>query len=110
MQHSIAGENPWRRKPSPVNMYDAEHVALFKAIRAGTPINNGDYMTKSTLMGIMGRFAAYTGKTIYWSRPEENARSGPYLLESKEDMTPPKYAFGPLPTPPVAVPGVYKFT
>ena len=100
MQHAITGKNAWRRRASPINMYDAEHVVLFKAIRDNKPINNGDYMTKATLMGIMGRTAAYTGKTIKWDQ----------LLESTMDLTPPKYAFGPLPTPDVAVPGVYKFT
>ena len=34
---------------------------LFAAIRSGTPINNGAYMSKSTLMAIMGRMATYTG-------------------------------------------------
>jgi myo-inositol 2-dehydrogenase/D-chiro-inositol 1-dehydrogenase len=100
MQHSITGKNAWRRRASPVNMYDAEHVVLFKAIRDNKPINNGDYMTKATLMGIMGRNAAYTGKTIKWDQ----------LMESTMDLTPAKYAFGPLPTPEVAVPGVYKFS
>ena len=35
-------------------MYQTEHNELFASIRNGTPINNGDYMTKSTLMAIMG--------------------------------------------------------
>jgi len=100
MQHVITGKNAWRRKNAPVQMYDAEHVVLFKAIRDNKPINNGDYMTKATLMGILGRMAAYTGKTIKWDQ----------LMESTMDLSPPKYAFGPLPTPEVAVPGVYKFT
>jgi predicted dehydrogenase len=119
MNHRITGENVWRRRASPVNMYDAEHVAMYKAIRSGKPINNGDYMVKSTLMGIMGRMAAYTGKTIYWDRPKEGESPTPngvgvpktalFLMESKEDLTPPKYEFGPLATPQVAVPGKTKF-
>jgi hypothetical protein len=80
-------------------MYQQEHNELVASIRAGTPINNGDYMVKSTLMAIMGRLATYTGQVITWDK----------LLNSKEDLTPAKYEFGPLPTPLVARPGVTKF-
>ena len=61
--------------------------------------NNGDRMANATLMAIMARAAAYTGKTIRWDD----------LLDSTEDLTPPRYEFGPLPVPPVAVPGRTKF-
>jgi hypothetical protein len=108
MNHKITGENKWKRKESKENMYDTEHKALFAAIRKGEPINNGDYMCKSTLMGIMGRMAAYTGKTIYWDKAAAKAdkkANAPTLMENTEDLSPPKYEFGPLPTPPVAVPG-----
>ena len=112
MQHRIDGKNPWKRKESEVNMYDAEHKALFNAIRSGQTINNGDYMCTSTLMGIMGRLSAYSGKVVYWDRPKEGPlakrKDLPVLLESKLDLTPAKYEFGPLPTPPVAVPGTTK--
>jgi len=104
----ITGENKWKRKEAKENMYDSEHKALFAAIRKGEPINNGDYMCKSTLMGIMGRMAAYTGKTIYWDKAAAKAdkkASAPTLMENTEDLSPPKYEFGPLPVPPVAVPG-----
>ena len=74
------------------DMYQNEHDELFASIRAGKPINNGEYMAKSTLMAIMGRMATYTGQEITWEM----------ALNSKEDLTPAKYEFGPLPTPPVA--------
>ncbi len=48
------------------DMYDSEHQELFRAIRNGTPINNGDYMCKTTLVAIMGREACYTGQKIMW--------------------------------------------
>ena len=38
-----------------------------------TPINNGDYMCKSTLMAIMGRMACYTGQAITWEQAHELA-------------------------------------
>ena len=62
-------------KPS---MYDVEHQHLFKSIRDGVPINNGEYMSYSTLMAIMGREACYTGKKIKWKKfIESDVRLGP---------------------------------
>jgi len=94
-RHIITGKNPWRAKKSLANMYDLEHQALFKAIRKGQVINNGNYMCQSTLMAIMGRMAAYTGKVVKWDE----------ALNSNESLTPSKYEFGPLPVAPVAIPG-----
>jgi predicted dehydrogenase len=81
------------------DMYLNEHVALIDCIRAGQPINNGDYMTKSSLMAIMGRMATYTGQEITWDK----------ALNSKQDLSPPKYEFGSLAVAEVAKPGVTKF-
>ena len=101
MMHSITGKTRWRRKPTPPeNMYDSEHKALFGAIRSGKVINNGDYMCKSTLMGIMARESAYSGKVVTWDE----------ILNSKQDLSPASgYNFGPMPVAPVAVPGEYKY-
>jgi predicted dehydrogenase len=99
MHHSIKGEKPWRFTATKGVMYQNEHNELIASIRAGKPINNGDYMAKSTLMAIMGRMASYTGQVITWDK----------ALNSKEDLTPPKYEFGPLSVAPVAQPGVTKF-
>ena len=63
----------------PTDMYQAEHDELFASIRTGKPINNGEYMAKSTLLAIMGRMAAYTGQQITWEM----------ALNSKEDLSPP---------------------
>ena len=97
--HVITGKNPWKG-PNPKKlhssvMYDAEHVALANAIRNNKPINNGDYMCKSTMMAIMGRMAAYTGREVTWDE----------ALNCKEDLTPANYAFGPVELPDVAMPG-----
>jgi myo-inositol 2-dehydrogenase/D-chiro-inositol 1-dehydrogenase len=81
-------------------MYQTEHDELFASIRSGKPINNGEYMSKSTLLAIMGRMAAYTGQQITWEK----------ALASKEDLSPPRYDWAvALPDPPIAVPGVTKF-
>jgi predicted dehydrogenase len=98
MDHQIWGENAWKRKASKENMYDSEHVALFKSIRNNEPIYNGDYMCKSTLVGIMGRMAAYTGKKVTWDQ----------VINSSEDLRPAKLEWGPYPTPEIAVPGKTK--
>ncbi len=98
-QHSIAGEKPWNHFGKKEDMYQNEHDEFFASIRSGKPINNGDYMCQSTLIAIMGRMATYTGKNISWDM----------VVNSKEDLTPPKYEFGPMPMPPVAKPGITKY-
>ena len=97
--HYVTGENEWRFRGRPSDMYQQEHDEFFAAMRNGTPINNGDYMCKSTLMAIMGRMSAYTGKTITWEQ----------ALNSQLDLTPAEYAWGDIETRPVAQPGVTPF-
>jgi predicted dehydrogenase len=100
LRHSIQGEGePWRYDGPKPSMYDVEHEELFKAIRAGKPINNGVYMSYSTLMAIMGRMACYTGQEITWDM----------AINSQEDLTPEKYEWGDVKVPEVAMPGVTKF-
>ncbi|MEY3120037.1 MAG: Inositol 2-dehydrogenase, partial [Bacteroidota bacterium] len=65
MKHQIKGKNPWVMKKRPQDdMYQNEHNELFASIRAGKPINDGEWMCQSTLMAIMGRMATYTGKLM----------------------------------------------
>ena len=84
---------------SDFDMYQQEHNELIASIRSGKPINNGEYMSKSSLMAIMGRMATYTGQEITWDM----------ALNSQEKLGPDKLAFGPYPVPPVARPGETKF-
>jgi hypothetical protein len=79
-------------------MYQVEHNELFAAIRAGTTINDGQWMTQSTMMAILGRMAAYSGQTVSWEQ----------AINSAEDWTPPAYQLGEIDMPPVALPGGYK--
>lgn len=74
-----------RLKKQTSAMYVLEHKALFGAIRSGgaTYINNGDYMAKSTFLGIIGRQAVYTGKRLSW---EEE-------LQSNESLSPDGYTW-----------------
>lgn len=97
---SIHAGQDWFYEGPANQMYQTEHDELFAAVRAGRPINNGDYMSKSTLMAVMGRMAAYTGQQITWEQ----------ALASKEDLSPPRYDWEVrLPDPLVAVPGLTKF-
>ena len=64
----ITGKNPWRYRGPKNNMYQTEHDEMFASIREGNVNNDGDRMINSTLMGIMGRTAGYTGKEITWEQ------------------------------------------
>ena len=95
----ITGPNTWRYRGPNTNMYQAEHDELFASIRSGKPIANGQAAAHSTLLAIMGRMAAYTGKVITWEM----------ALNSKEDLGPAKYEWGDAPQRPVPKPGLTVF-
>jgi predicted dehydrogenase len=101
MKHTIfAPGTEWAYEGKPKSMYEVEHDELFAGIRAGKPINDGEAAAHSTLMAIMAREAAYSGKRITWKQ----------MLESKQDLAPRDYAWGPHAVMGVPVPGVYKFS
>ena len=58
--------------------YQIEHDKLFKSIRDGNIINDGEYGAKSTLTAIMGRMATYTGQEIKWNQ----------IMESDQNLVP----------------------
>ena len=81
------------------NQSQTEHDELFASIRSGQPINNGDYMAKSTLMAILGRMATYTGQKITWEE----------ALNSQETLSPARYDWDAAPPKSeIAIPGVTK--
>ena len=53
-----------RRAASSEDGHQLEHFAFFENIRTGKVRNDAEYGANSTLMGIMGRMATYTGQTI----------------------------------------------
>ncbi len=64
----IKGATPWRYEgPKPAS-HQIEHDELFAELRAGKIPNDGDRMAQSTMMGIMGRMSAYTGKEVTWEK------------------------------------------
>ncbi|MGE0758705.1 MAG: Gfo/Idh/MocA family protein [Pirellulaceae bacterium] len=98
----ISGETDWKYEGPGNNMYRTEHVVFFDAIRSGKIVNDGDRMAKSTLMGIMGRMAAYTGKQLTWEM----------ALASEETLVPPGFPQGwgtEVTMPKMALPGVTPF-
>jgi predicted dehydrogenase len=114
LQGRIEGETNWRYAgprmySSPAdNPYQIEQNALFRAIRSGNPINSGDYMVRSTLMGLMGQFSCYTGQEVTWERISTSTFGYPPKPEEvRADMEPPvrQGADG---TYPVFTPGVTK--
>ncbi len=97
----IKAKENWRYKGPKTDMYQNEHDDLFASIRSGKPINDGDRMAHSTLMGIMGRMAAYTGQEITWEQ----------AMNSEEKLVPDHLDWKmKLDIPAMAMPGVTKLT
>jgi myo-inositol 2-dehydrogenase/D-chiro-inositol 1-dehydrogenase len=66
----IDGKRTWRvsggEKGYANNAYQAEHDALFDAIRNDKPHNEVEYGAHSTMTAILGRMATYSGKIVRW--------------------------------------------
>lgn len=71
----ISGANTWNYKGPAPSMYQVEHDEFFASIRSGNLINNGDRMATSTMAGIMGRMAGYTGKKVTWEMAMESKQA-----------------------------------
>ena len=85
----IWGENNWRWQGQ-CDPYQVEHNRLFSGIRSGNPVNNGDYMTRSTLMTIMGQLSCYTGKEVTWDKiSHSDFYYPPHPEECRDDMEAP---------------------
>ncbi len=97
------GNTVWQYKGKKPSMYHLEHVALFNALREGKVLNNGLYMSRSTMLAILGRMVTHSGKTIEWNE----------AINSQQRYAPDKYAVDGTPPImpdktgqyPVAVPG-----
>jgi myo-inositol 2-dehydrogenase/D-chiro-inositol 1-dehydrogenase len=96
-EYIIKGPNPWKYEiAEPNDMYMQEHRDLIASIRAGKPYNELKSVTESSLTAIMGRMSAYTGKTITWEE----------ALNAPESLMPQSLTWGPMPMPPVPMPGI----
>jgi predicted dehydrogenase len=62
----IVGETNWQYNGTKLGGHAEEQVALFNALRKGERVDSGDYVSKSTMLAVLGQIAAYTGKMISW--------------------------------------------
>lgn len=100
----LDGKITWRHEGAVPDMYQVEHNEMYAAIRQGRPLNSGVRMCQSTLMGIMGRMAGYTGQEVPWE----------HMMKSNERQCPVDLAAldwkAPLPITPMALPGRTKMS
>jgi myo-inositol 2-dehydrogenase/D-chiro-inositol 1-dehydrogenase len=80
----ITGEKPWRYTGPNVSPYVIEHQELLKSVRAGKPLNCGDYMARSTLVAIMGQLSCYSGQEVTW---DEVSKSDYFFAPRPEACT-----------------------
>ncbi|MCL4178280.1 MAG: Gfo/Idh/MocA family oxidoreductase [Verrucomicrobia bacterium] len=100
----IWGETNWRWQGQG-DPYQIEHDRLFAAIRSGTPLNNGDYMTRSTAFAVMGQLSCYTGREVTWDDLEKSTYHHPPRPEECHDGMEPPVKPGPDGSYPVPIPG-----
>jgi predicted dehydrogenase len=84
------------------NPYEQEHIHLVESIRLNKKINQALDLANSTMVAIMGREAAYTGKLLKWDEMmSSDLRYGPEETDiSKLVMGPtPFYREGDVPRP-----------
>jgi predicted dehydrogenase len=106
----VGGKRTWRASGGEQgyanNAYQAEHDALFDAIRNDKPYNEAEHGAHSTMTAILGRMATYSGQIVSWDEAIKSNHSMTTDAEKWEAPAPVKansegqYA--------VAVPGVTK--
>lgn len=102
--HNLKGEEIWKyprpEKDDPDQTWAVndgtvqEHINLVTAIRRGEVLNDAEAQVHSTLITIMGRESAYTGKDVTWEQ----------MMNSDMRLGPTTYEFGPVPNIPETVP------
>jgi len=91
-----SGKVVWTFEGTRNNPIVQEHVDLVTAIRGGKQVVTAEETAVSTLVAIMGRDTAYTGKEVTWDE----------LMQSNARLGPTEYALGPLDIKPmIPVPG-----
>lgn len=90
------GSVAWQYEGVKKSPYDQEHIDLVTAIRLDQPINEATNTAISTLVAIMGRISAYTGKETTWDE----------MMNSGLKIGPAEYKLGAIPLEAkIAVPG-----
>jgi hypothetical protein len=106
----VDGKSTWRVSGGKAGYengaYQAEHDALFDAIRNDKPYNEAEYGALSTMTAILGRMATYSGQIVKWDTAIKSNHSMTTDAEKWDAVAPVqpntdgRYA--------VAVPGVTK--
>ena len=97
--HEIHNASIWKYDGARNNMYQTEQDELFAGIRSGKPVNDGNWMAQSSMLGVLSRMVAYTGQTITYAD----------ALKSDVSLAPPinQYSWDlKWPGAPVARPGI----
>ncbi len=69
-----------------ISSYDEEMINFVTAIRRNTPLNQAENLAAATLVGIMGRESAITGREVTWEE----------MMDSGIKLGPEEYSMGPL--------------
>lgn len=72
-----------------ISPYVQEHIDMVTSIRSGKPFNEAENTAMSTLVAIMGRISAYTGKDVTLDE----------MMNSELKLGPTVFAFGPVDVP-----------
>lgn len=78
MTKDVTGKTTWAYRGEATDMYQVCHNEWFAAIRKGEPLNTGEYMANSTMLGILAREAAHSGQRVTWDE----------LWNAKQDLAP----------------------
>ena len=79
----------WRHRDKEGSPYRLEHEHLIASIGSGNPINEAQAIAESTMTGIMGREAVYSGQELTWDA----------AINATRRLGPEKYEFGDYATP-----------
>jgi hypothetical protein len=105
----ITGQDPWNYTGDRKSGHAEEQVAFFKSLRAGEPLNCGDYMARSTLVAIMGQLSCYSGREVTWDQVNQSDYClGPNPEDCTWNMEPPTKPDADGVYPVCATPGVTK--
>jgi predicted dehydrogenase len=99
--HKMTGKSEWKYNGEKSDMYQVQQNELFASIKNGKPINDGELMANSSMMGILGRMVAYSGQTITWDQAiNSNQVLGPAVDQYDWNLKWPGFE--------VALPGITK--
>lgn len=93
----ITGPNAWEYNDQHQSPAVLEYKEMIDSIRKGDAINEGRQVAESTMTAIMGRMAAYTGRSLTWDW---------VMNASQLDLSPKDTADGKILNAEIAMPGV----